>query len=86
MSITICFDFGNTRFKAAVFNEDQLQEIVVLVDDSHDTLTELVHQFKPNYTILSSVVNHQPIVEDILKEHSHFHKLSHHKTYEIDYR
>ncbi|HEX4957653.1 MAG TPA: type III pantothenate kinase [Lacibacter sp.] len=77
MSITICFDFGNTRYKAAVFHEDQLQEIVVLVDDNHDTLTELIHQFKPTHTILSSVVNHQPIVEDVLKEHSHFHKLSH---------
>jgi type III pantothenate kinase len=77
MSITICFDFGNTRYKAAVFHEDQLQEIVVLVDDSHDTISELIHQFKPTHTILSSVVNHQPIVEDVLKEHSHFHKLSH---------
>lgn len=78
MSITICFDFGNTRFKAAVFHEDQLQEVVVLVDDSHDTITELMHQFKPTHTILSSVVNHQPVVEDVLKAHSNFHKLSHH--------
>lgn len=78
MSITICFDFGNTRYKAAVFHGDQLQEIVVLVDDNHDTIKELLQQFKPSYTILSSVVNHQPIVEDVLKEHSHFHKLSHH--------
>lgn len=78
MSITICFDFGNTRFKAAVFKEDQLQEIVVLVDDNHDTIAELIHQHKPSHTILSSVVNHQPIVEDILQQHTHFHKLSHH--------
>jgi type III pantothenate kinase len=78
MSTTICFDFGNTRYKAAVFQEDVLQEIVVLVNDEPATIRELMQQFKPGYTILSSVVHHQPAVEDILKEHSHFHKLSHH--------
>ncbi len=78
MSTTICFDFGNTRYKAAVFHEDQLQEIVVLVNDEPATIRELMQQFKPTHTILSSVVNHQPIVEDVLKEHTNFHKLSHH--------
>jgi type III pantothenate kinase len=77
MSITICFDFGNTRYKAAVFHEDQLKEIIVLVNDDHETITELIHQFNPSHTILSSVVNHQPIVEDVLKAGSNFHKLSH---------
>jgi type III pantothenate kinase len=78
MFITICFDFGNTRYKAAVFSGDQLQEIIVLNDDNHDTILELINKYKPSFTILSSVVNHQPIVEDLLKAHTHFHKLSHH--------
>jgi type III pantothenate kinase len=78
MSTTICFDFGNTRYKAAVFHEDQLQEVVVLVNDEHNTMLELINKYKPAYTILSSVVNHQPVVEDVLKANSNFHKLSHH--------
>ena len=77
MPVTICFDFGNTRFKAAVFESNQLKEIVILSDDNRETIEELVQQFKPKFSILSSVVNHQPIVEDVLTHHSNFHKLSH---------
>jgi pantothenate kinase type III len=40
MSITICFDFGNTRLKAAVFEGDQLKEIIILPDDNRSTIEE----------------------------------------------
>lgn len=78
MSTTICFDFGNTRLKAAVFESNHLQEIVILPDDNRDTIEELLQQFNPQFTILSSVVNHQSIVEDVLAAQTNFHKLSHH--------
>lgn len=77
MTITLCLDFGNTRYKAAVFYNDQLHEIIVLPDDNRDTLERLLQQVRPAYCILSSVVNHQPHVEDLLQAHTHFHKLSH---------
>ena len=77
MSITICFDFGNTRLKAAVFEQNQLKEIVILPDDNRSTIEEIVQKYKPQFTILSSVVDHQPIAEDVLAAHTHFHKLSH---------
>lgn len=77
MSITICFDFGNTRLKAAVFEQDQLKEILILPDDNRSTIEEIVQKYKPQFTILSSVVNHQPEVEDVLSSHTNFHKLSH---------
>lgn len=77
MPVTICFDFGNTRLKAAVFEGDQIREIVVLTDDNRETIEELMRRVKPQFTILSSVVNHQPIAEEVMKRHSHFHKLSH---------
>ncbi len=77
MSTTICFDFGNTRLKAAVFEQDQLKEIVILPDDNRSTIEEIVQKYKPQFSILSSVVNHQPIVEDVLAGHTQFHKLSH---------
>lgn len=77
MSVTICFDFGNTRLKAAVFEHNQLKEIIILNDDNRETVEELVHKFKPEYSILSSVINHQHIVEDVLSRYTNFHKLSH---------
>lgn len=77
MAITICFDFGNTRLKAAVFEQDQLKEIIILKDDSRESMEEMIQQFKPSFSILSSVVNHQPVVEEVLAKHTSFHKLSH---------
>lgn len=76
MAITICFDFGNTRLKAAVFEQDQLKEIIILKDDSRESMEEIVQQFKPSFSILSSVINHQPVVEEVLAKHTSFHKLS----------
>ncbi len=77
MAITICFDFGNTRLKAAVFEQDQLKDIVILNDDSRESMEEIIQQFKPSFSILSSVINHQPVVEEVLANHTNFHKLSH---------
>ncbi len=77
MAITICFDFGNTRLKAAVFEQDQLKEILILNDDSRESMEEIIAQFKPSFSILSSVINHQPVVEELLAKNTSFHKLSH---------
>lgn len=77
MAITICFDFGNTRLKAAVFEQDQLKDIVILNDDSRESMEEIIQQFKPSFSILSSVINHQLVVEEVLAKHTNFHKLSH---------
>lgn len=77
MTITICFDFGNTRLKAAVFEKDQLKEIVILENDHKETIEAVVEKYQPQFTILSSVVNHNEEVEQVLSERSSFHKLSH---------
>ncbi|MBY0477409.1 MAG: type III pantothenate kinase [Chitinophagaceae bacterium] len=77
MSITICFDFGNTRLKAAVFEKDLLKEIVILENDHKETIEAVVEKHQPQFTILSSVVNHKEEVEQVLSERSNFHKLSH---------
>ena len=44
MTTTICFDFGNTRLKAAVFEQDQLKEIVILPDDNRSTIEEIIQK------------------------------------------
>ena len=77
MQKTICFDFGNTRLKAAIFVDGELKETLVLPDDARQTIEDLLQKEKPHATILSSVVNHAPHVEEILQHHTQFHLLSH---------
>lgn len=77
MSTTLCFDFGNTRKKVAVFHDAELKEAVQIPDDSIGTIQSLIDKFKPNRSILSSVIDHNPGIEDILKTATKFHKLSH---------
>jgi len=74
---TLCFDFGNTRLKAALFVDSALQELTVLKDGSAETVKALLDQFQPQKTILSSVVDHDPQIEDLLASSTQFHKLSH---------
>ena len=73
---TLCFDFGNTRLKVAVFKDNKMQEAIVLKDDSEATLHELLAIHKPEHSILSSVIKHNPLTENILASQSTFHKLS----------
>ena len=78
MSTTICFDFGNSRYKAAIFKNGQLDEIVVLEDASIQTLKNLVEQWKPTKTILSSVVHHDKAIESFLETIAPFHLIGPH--------
>jgi type III pantothenate kinase len=73
---TLCFDFGNTRKKCAVFNNDLLAEILVMENDSDSTIQNLIDQYHPGKTILSSVIHHNPAMETILSNASLFHKLN----------
>lgn len=76
MQTTLCFDFGNTRFKCAVFNKDTLQDVLVLDNDDSATMEKLIEQYKPYKSLLSSVVNHNPAIEQLLQQHTKFHKLN----------
>ncbi|RYZ60886.1 MAG: type III pantothenate kinase [Chitinophagaceae bacterium] len=72
---TLCLDFGNTRLKAAVFVQDELKEVIVLRNEA-EHLREIIAAYAPQASILSSVINHGPEVEEILSRHTRFHKLS----------
>ena len=74
---TLCFDFGNTRQKYAVFKEAVLQEVILLEDISPETIEKVVAEHGPAKCILSSVMNHDPAVEEVLQSRGGFHKLSH---------
>jgi len=73
---TLCFDFGNTRLKCGVFIIDRLTEIFDLEDDKNETIEKLVEKYKPESTILSSVIDHNPEIEKLLAEKSRFVKLN----------
>lgn len=63
--------------KAAVFNNDVLQEIIVLKDGSPAAIDELLKKFQPARSILSSVIDHDIAIETQLAAATKFHKLSH---------
>jgi len=73
---TLCFDFGNTRLKCAVFINRDFAEEVLLKDDSDEELQNIINKYQPSRSILSSVVDHNPAIENILKNTTSFHKLS----------
>jgi type III pantothenate kinase len=73
---TICFDFGNTRRKAAIFNNDSMSETIYLENDNIDTIEKILEKYQPEKTILSSVIKHNEAIEVILAAKTQFHKLS----------
>ena len=74
---TICFDFGNTRLKAAVFENEKLTTEIILPDDETGTIEKLLAEHRPQKTILSSVIEHNAGIENLLASQTRFHKLSH---------
>jgi type III pantothenate kinase len=77
MSTTICFDFGNTRLKCAIFINGSFKELIVLPDATTSTIKNIIEQYHPDKTILSSVINHDEAIEQLLSEKTSFHKLNH---------
>lgn len=73
---TLCFDFGNTRLKCAVFEGQQLLRLQILEDDAPETILALIREYSPAKSILSSVVNHNKEIEELLAAHTKFHLLS----------
>jgi type III pantothenate kinase len=78
MSTTLCFDFGNTRMKCAVFSRGEFEKEELLENDREETIRALIQQYHPTRSILSSVIDHNPALEEILARETHFHKLDHH--------
>lgn len=74
---TLCFDFGNTRKKVAFFKKDKLDEVSILENDDRQTIELLIRKFNPGKTILSSVINHNTEIENLLAAKTKFHKLNH---------
>ncbi|MBL0134496.1 MAG: type III pantothenate kinase [Chitinophagaceae bacterium] len=82
-SITLCFDFGNTRLKCAVFDGRELLDVIVLENDETSTIQAILEKYKPVKTLLSSVIKHNPEINSLLDSSSRFHLLDHHSKLPI---
>jgi type III pantothenate kinase len=76
MNKTICLDFGNSRLKAAIFLEDEIKETFLLREDAEIHLQEILHYHQPQFSILSSVIEHPSDIEYLLEDKTKFHKLT----------
>lgn len=60
-----------------MFKNAGIEKVIVLKDDSNETIKSLINDYKPQRSILSSVIEHNPAIEEVLTAHTRFHKLSH---------
>ena len=73
---TLCLDFGNSRCKAALFSEGQLQKIIPLPNDHlPEAITQLLNDYQPENSILSSVIHHDQAIDNLLHNRTQFHRL-----------
>jgi type III pantothenate kinase len=42
---TLCFDFGNTRLKVALFQNTKLTEVIVIENDGITTIESILNKF-----------------------------------------
>ena len=73
-SVTLCFDFGNTRLKCGVFDGPEIREVLTLENDKEETIARLIEKYKPAKSLLSSVINHNPGIETMLSGAGKFHR------------
>jgi type III pantothenate kinase len=73
---SLCLDFGNTRQKAAIFEDGELIKTIYLAQDLEASVAEIYDGYRPEVSILSSVIHHPVAVEIFLKDHTHFHLLA----------
>jgi type III pantothenate kinase len=67
----LCIDWGNTRVKAAIFQEEKLvKDYNFSEEEALTRLMELVEEHKPEAAILCSVSNHPPELKVLLQEHT----------------
>lgn len=71
LPVSLCIDFGNTNLKAALFFGDRMAEKFVFnEEDAYASLQRILNIHNPQKTILSSVINHDKDVEELLAKES----------------
>ncbi|MEZ5046890.1 MAG: type III pantothenate kinase [Chitinophagaceae bacterium] len=78
LPVSLCIDFGNTNWKAALFQGDRMAEkFMIKKDEVLSTLKKIIQLYNPQKSILTSVVNYPKEVEELLSEHTTFFLLNH---------
>lgn len=67
---TLCLDFGNTRLKYAVFQNEDITASGTFPDESENSIKKVLEEFKPERTLLSSVISHSPRTVELLREYT----------------
>lgn len=73
---TLCLDFGNTRQKCGIFLNDDIIETFVFSESVLEELQHIIQTHRPSHSILSSVINHNAEIENLLKKKTNFHLLN----------
>ena len=72
----LCLDFGNTRQKAALFVNGNIEERYIFNKNILTGLQHLITTYQPTHSILSSVINVDYSIEKFLATHTLYHKLN----------
>ena len=67
--MNIVFDFGNTLIKAGIFNELKVVDVFIFNEFKENEITNIIINYNINYGIISSVINHSPIIEQFLEKY-----------------
>lgn len=72
--ILLCVDWGNTRVKAAVMAEPNqfIAEGNFAPEEAVSEISKLIDKHQPRASVLSSVANHDPALEPLLQERTHY--------------
>ena len=73
---TLCLDFGNTLKKYACFTDGKIDRYGILEEPIEKSLSEVLSICKPQNAILSSVIDHNKEIENLLKSSTDFIVLS----------
>lgn len=76
LPVSLCIDFGNTNYKAAIFQSDRMVERYQFkANEAIPTLQKLISLYNPQKSILASVVNHEEGIVKLLREHTSYLQL-----------
>src|ERR1700709_768666 len=74
--LSLCLDFGNTRQKAAIFEDGILIKTIFLTEDLEASVVEIIDGYRPDSSILSSVIHHPVSINEYLRKNTRFHLLA----------
>ncbi len=77
LPVSLCLDFGNTNWKGALFQGDRMAEKFMLQQSNiHEEITQILNLYSPTKVILSSVVNHEKSIEDLIAKQATLYVLN----------